>query len=160
MNTYSLLELSNLLVGQSISLGNDRDQVDLGVQAAHDLNVEGLEGVASGLDKVNASVNTVVNNVHAVDLVLSLEVGIEALLNVLDNGSPRVIVVDKISEARSVDDGQAETDSVLLNVGADGLDRDGLGDDVGTGTLAFLGGVERGVEQSVDQGRLSEARFT
>jgi hypothetical protein len=41
--THSLLEGSNLLISKGIGLGNDRNQVDLGVKAAHDLNVERLE---------------------------------------------------------------------------------------------------------------------
>lgn len=149
-NTYSLLEQSNLLIGQGIGLGNDGDQVDLGVQAAHDLDIQRLEGVASGLDEVNTSVDTVVDNVAAVNLVLSLEVGVETLLDVLDNWAPRVVVVDKITEAGGIDDAQAETDTVLLNVGAGGLDRHGLGDNVGIGAGALLRGVEGGVEQGVD----------
>jgi hypothetical protein len=58
------------------------------VKAAHDLNVKRLQGVAGRLDEVNASMDAVVNNVHTVDLVLSFQVGIEALLDVLDNRSP------------------------------------------------------------------------
>ena len=130
------------------------------MQAAHDLDVQGLQGVTGGLDEVNTGVDAVVNNVAAVDLVLGLKVGVEALLDVLDNGAPRVIVVDEVTESGSVDHGQAEPDTVLLNVGAGGLDRDGLGDDIGVGTGALLGGVQRGVEQGVHEGRLSETRFT
>ncbi len=130
------------------------------MQAAHDLDIQRLEGVASGLDEVDTSVDTVVDNVAAVNLVLSLEVGVETLLDVLDNRAPRVVVVDKITEARGIDDAQAETDTVLLDVGAGGLDRHGLRDNVGIGTGALLRGVEGGVEQGVDKGRLSEAGFT
>jgi hypothetical protein len=158
--TYSLLEQSNLLVGQGIGLGDHRDQVDLGVEAAHDLDIQRLEGVASRLDEVDTGVDAVVDNVAAVNLVLSLKVGVETLLNVLDNRAPRVVVVDKVTEARGINDAQAETDTVLLNVGAGGLDRHGLGDDVGIGAGTLLRGVEGGVEQGVDEGRLSETRFT
>ena len=41
--TYSGLEGSDFLVGQSISLGNDWDQVDLGVKSTHDLDVKWLQ---------------------------------------------------------------------------------------------------------------------
>ena len=44
--TYASLEVRDFLVGHGVCLGNDRDQVDLGVQAAHELNVERLEAVA------------------------------------------------------------------------------------------------------------------
>jgi hypothetical protein len=33
-------------------------------------------------------VDAVVNNVHAVDLVLSIQVGVETLLDVVDNRAP------------------------------------------------------------------------
>lgn len=42
----------------------------------------------SRLDEVDACMNAVVHNVHPVDLVLSFQVGIESLLDVLDNWSP------------------------------------------------------------------------
>ena len=142
-STYSLLESGNLLIGQGIGLGDDRNQVDLGVKSAHNLNVQRLQRVASGLDEVDTGMDAVVDNVHAVDLVLSLQVGIESLLDVLDNWSPRVIVVDKVTKARGINNGQAEANTILLNIGADGLDGDGLGDDIGMGPCAPWGGRGR-----------------
>lgn len=158
--TYSGLEAGNLLIGKSVRLGNDGDKVDLGVKSAHDLDVKGLEGVASRLDEEDTSVNSVVNDVHAVDLVLGIEVGVEALLNVVGNGAPRLVVVDKVAEARSVNNGQAETNTSLFDIGADGLDGDGLGDDVEARTLALLGGVQGGVEEGVNKRGLAKTRFT
>ena len=116
--------------------------------------------MAGRLDEVNAGVDAVVDNVAAVDLVLGLEVGVEALLNVLDNRAPRVVVVDKVTESRSIHDSQAEADAVLLDISAGRLDRHGLGDDVGIGAGGLLGRVEGGVKQGVDEGRLSQAGFT
>jgi hypothetical protein len=130
------------------------------VKAAHDLNVEGFERVASGLNEEDASVDAVVDNVHAVDLVLGVEVRIIALLDVVDNGAPRLIVVDEVTEARSVDNSQTQTDTSLLNIGADGLDGDGLRNDVEARALALLGRVEGGVEESVDERGLAKAGFT
>lgn len=147
-----MLEQGNLLVRKGVSLGNHWNQVDLGVQAAHDLNVERLQGVAGGLDEVDARVDTVVNDVGSVDLVFGLQVGIVSLLNVLDNGAPRVIIVHKVTKPGRVDHGQAEADTVLFDVSADGLDGHGLGDDVVAGGSALLGRVEGAVEQSVDEG--------
>jgi hypothetical protein len=121
------------------------------VHAAHDLDVQRLQGVTGRLNEVNAGVDAVVDNVAAVDLVLGLEVGIETLLDVLDNWAPGVIVVDEVTESGGVNNAQAETDAVLLDVGAGGLDGDGLGDDVGVGASALLGRVQRGIEQSVDK---------
>ena len=60
--------------------------------------------MASGLDEVDDGVDAVVDNVHAVDLVLGLEVGVETLLDVLDNGIPGLIVVNEVAKARSVNE--------------------------------------------------------
>lgn len=155
-----MLEQSNLFVGKGIGLGDNWDQVDLGVQATHDLNIERLQGVASRLDEVNTSMDTVVNNVHAVDLVLSFKVSVVSLLDVFDNRSPRVIVVDKVTKSGGINNSQAKTDSILFDISADRLDRHGLGDDIMAGSLALLGWVEGGVKQGVDQRGLSETRFT
>jgi hypothetical protein len=116
--------------------------------------------VTSRLDEVDTGVDTVVDNVHAVDLVLGIQVSIEALLDVLNDWAPGVVVVDKVTETRSVNDSQAQANAVLLDVGADGLDVDGLGCEVERRLLALLRGVERGVEEGVDQSGLSEARLT
>lgn len=130
------------------------------METAHNFDVQRLEGVAGGLDEVDTGVDAVVDNVAAVNLVLGLQVSVETLLDVLDDRAPRVVVIDKVTEARSIDDAQAETDTVLLNIGAGGLDRHCLGDNIGIGAGTLLRGVEGGVEQSVDEGRLSEAGFT
>lgn len=130
------------------------------METAHHFDVQRLEGVACGLNEEHASVDTVVHNVHAVNLVLGIEVSIETLLNVVDNGPPRLVVVDEITKARGIDDSKAEPDTGLLDVSADRLNRDGLGNDVQARALAVLGRVERGVEQCVDESRLAKARFT
>ena len=116
--------------------------------------------MASRLDEEDASMDAVVNNVHAVNLVLGIEVSIEALLNVLDNGPPRLVVVNKVAKARGVNHGKSETDAGLLDIGADRLDSYSLGNDVVARSLGLPGGVERSVEEGVDKSRLSEARFT
>jgi hypothetical protein len=107
LNTYTLLEGGNLVIGEGVRLCDDGNEVDLGVQAAHNLNIERLERVTSWLNEVDASVDAVVHNVHAVDLVLGIQVCIKALLDVLNNRAPGVVVVDKVSETRGVNDSQA-----------------------------------------------------
>ena len=72
------------------------------MQPAHNLYIKRLERVACRLDEVDASVYTVVNNVHPVELVLSIKIGVEALLDVLNNRSPRVIVVNEVAKAGCV----------------------------------------------------------
>lgn len=158
--SYPLFESRDLIIGQSVRLRNNGNQVDLGVEPTHHLDVQGLQRMASGLNEIDASVNAVVNNVHTVDLVFRIEVSIETLLNVLHNRAPGVIVVDKVTETGGINNGQTEPDTILLNVGADGLDSNGLGNDVERRGLALLGRVEGGVKERVDESRLSEPGFT
>ena len=156
---YSLLEHSNLLVRQRIRLGNDRNQVDLGVQSAHDLDIQGLQGMAGGLDEVDACVDSVIHDVHPVHLVLRLEVCVKALFNVLDDRAPRIVVVNEIAESWCVHHCQTETHSVLFNVCADRLDGHSLWDDVEAWALALLRRIQGRVEEGIDQSRLAQTRF-
>lgn len=130
------------------------------MEPSHNLDIQGLERVASWLDKVHACVNTVVHNVDAVNLVLGIEIGVKALLDVVGNRAPRFIVVNEITETWSINDSQSEAHAVLLNVGRDGLNSNSLGDNVVRGGLLLLRGIEGSVEQGVDKSRLSESRFT
>ena len=100
--SYSLLEHRDLLICQSVGLCDDWDQVDLGVKSAHDLDVKRLQRVTGRLDEVHASMDAIVDDVHAIELVLGLEIRIESLLNVLDDWAPGVIVVDEVAKARCV----------------------------------------------------------
>jgi hypothetical protein len=129
------------------------------VEALHDLNIQGLQRVTGGLDEENTGVDAVVHNVHAVNLVLSIQVGIETLLNVVCDWSPRLVVVDKITKTGGVNDGQSEANTRLLNICTDRLDSDSLGKNVEARALTFLGWVERGVEKRVHERRLSETRL-
>lgn len=138
--SYSLLEVRDLVIGQGVSLGNDGDQVNLAVQLLHDFNVKRLEGMSSGLDEVNAGVDAVIHDVHPVDLVLGVEIGIESLFNILDDRVPGLVVIDEVTKTRGVNNGQTEANTVFLNISADGLDRDGLRD-IEAWWLALLGWV-------------------
>lgn len=87
-HAYSLLEQGHFFVGQGVGLGDDRNQVDLGVQPAHDFDIQRLQRVACRLNKVDTGMNSVVDNIHSVDLVLRLEVCIVSLLNIFHNWPP------------------------------------------------------------------------
>lgn len=78
-------------MGHGVTLSNDGDEVDLLVKSLHEFNIEGLERVAGGGDKVQAGVNTGIGDLAAVDPVLLLQVGIEAALNSLQDGLPAMI---------------------------------------------------------------------
>lgn len=72
MDSYPGFEIGDFLIRQCICLGNDGDQVDLGMQSAHNLDVQGLQRMAGGLNEVDACMNTIINDVHTVDLVLCI----------------------------------------------------------------------------------------
>jgi hypothetical protein len=90
--------------------------------------------------------NSIIDDIHTIDLILGLQICIKALLNIVDNWPPGLIVVDKITKTWSVDDGEAKTHTILFNVGANRLDRDSLWDNVKAGPLALLWWVERRVK--------------
>jgi len=50
---------------------------------------------------------TVVDDIHTVNLVLRVKVCIKALLNVLHDWPPGIIVVNEVTEARCIDHRQA-----------------------------------------------------
>lgn len=116
--------------------------------------------MASWLDEVNARMHAVVHNVHAVNLVFGVKVGVVSLLDVLDDWAPRVIVVHKVAKPGGVHDSQAQAHSVFFDIGTDGLDRDGLGDDVVAWSLALSGRVQGGIEERVDEGGFTQTGLT
>lgn len=102
------LELRDFFIREGIGFGNDGDQVNLCVKLTHELHVNGLQAatelsggdtvsingsdirMAGWLNEVKTGMNTVVNNFLPVYAVLLLQVGVEAALNVLNNGFPAV----------------------------------------------------------------------
>ena len=93
--------------------------------------------MTSGLDKVEAGVDSVVDDLLTIEAAFLLEVGIESRLDVLEDRPPAaqirklkppspyeasrtddapLIVVDKVTETRRVDHSQAESHTVLFNI--------------------------------------------
>lgn len=101
-STYTLLERRNFFIRKCVGLGNNRNEVDFGVESAHDLDIQWFKRVSCGLDEVDTCMHTVVNDVHAVDFILGIQVGVKSLLDVLNNWSPGVIVVDEVTKARGI----------------------------------------------------------
>lgn len=104
---YPLLELGKVRGAEGVSLCNDGDKIDTRAQSLHDLDIQRLEGVAGGADEVKAGVNAKVNLVLATGLLLLEHVGFVLVVEELDNGHPRVTVVDIVAKAGGVDNGQA-----------------------------------------------------
>lgn len=97
--------------------------------------------MACGLDKVHTGMNSVVHDIHAIHLILSVQIGIITLFDILDNRLPGLVIIDKVTEAGRIDYSETQSDTVLFDVSADGLDRYGLRDDVKAGSFALLGWI-------------------
>jgi hypothetical protein len=102
-----LLELGQVSRAQSVSLGNNRDQVNTRAESLHDLDIKRLQSVASGADEVQAGVNSEVDLVLAARLLLLKHVGFVLVVKELDDGHPGVTVIHVVTEPRGVNDGQA-----------------------------------------------------
>lgn len=183
-------------MAEGISLGNDGDQVDAGAQALHNLDVERLEGVSSGADEVQASVHTHVNLVGTAGLLLLEHVGLVLIIQELNNGLPRVAIVDVVAEAGGINNGQANCmrttsrvnnlqaqrarctqhihrswsidwgpsyrtfEELLLQLGLGDLDLDGTVDLLLVAALVIGIVLDGGGEEGVDEGSLSQSRFS
>lgn len=95
-------------MAQGIGLSDNGDQVNAGAQALHHLNIEGLEGVSGGANEVQASVHTHINLVRSAGLLLLEHVGLMLVVQELDDGLPRITVVDIVAEAGGINDGQTD----------------------------------------------------
>lgn len=107
-HTYPHLEPGQIRGAQCVGLCDNGDQVDACAQLLHDLNVEGLERVARGADKVKTGVDTEVDLVGTAWLLLLKHVRLVLVVEELDDGLPRVTVVDIVAESGRVDDGKSD----------------------------------------------------
>jgi hypothetical protein len=69
---------------------------DLAVETSHELDVEGLERVARGLNKVDTRVNAVIDDIRAVGFILCFQVCVETAFNAFQNRFPTL----KLATAR------------------------------------------------------------
>lgn len=92
---------------QGVGLGDDGDQVDTRAQTLHHLDVQRLQSVSSRADEVQAGVHTHVDLVRPTGLLLLEHVRLVLVIQEFDNGLPGVAVVDIVSEAGGINDGQA-----------------------------------------------------
>lgn len=107
-NTHSLLEASQISWAESIGLGDNWDQVDSGAQSLHNFNVEWLQGVSGWSDEVQAGVNTEIDFVDTLWLLLLQHVGFMLVIQELDNWHPGIAVVDIVSETWRINNSQAD----------------------------------------------------
>ena len=78
--------------------------------------------MACRLDEVEAGVDAEVDLLLALGLLLLAHVRLVLVVNEVDDGSPRVTVVDVVAEARGINDGELRLELLLLELGLDDLD--------------------------------------
>lgn len=155
-----VLESLALLESQGIGLCNDGDDVDNLAQLLQDDYVDGLESVTCGLDEVETAVDAGILDVAiALSGELLAQVGGVLVLDVLDDGVPASVVVDQVAISGSVDNVQAQTNTVLLNDVGDGVDFCG-GAGLLVGGETTLGVDQVRGEDGVDEGRLAQTSLT
>ena len=84
-------------------------------------SANGNSRVACWADEVQAGVNPEVNLLPPLGLLLLAHIRFMLVVDEVDNGRPRVAVVDVVTEAGSVDDGELRLELVLLELGLDDL---------------------------------------
>ena len=112
--------------------------------------------VASRTDEVEAGVDAEVDLLLALGLLLLAHVRLVLVVNEVDDGSPRVTVVDVVAEARGVDDGELRLELLLLELGLDDLHLGELVELLLVPLRVVLGRGELRGEERVDERRLSE----
>ena len=113
--------------------------------------------VNRGTDKVQASVNPEVNRLLPLRMLLLAHVRLVLVVDEVDDGGPRVAVVDVVAEAGGVDDRQLRLELLLLELGLDDLDVRQLVELLLVAPGVVLVRGELGGEERVDERRLSEA---
>ena len=78
--------------------------------------------MTSGPDEIQASVNAKVTLLAALGLLLLNHVRLMLVVNEVDDGRPRVPVVNIVTKAGGVDDGKLDLELLLLEFGLNDLD--------------------------------------
>lgn len=81
------------------------------------------------------------------------------VVNEVDDGRPRVAVVNVVAETRAVDDGELRLELLLLQLGLDDLDLGQLVELLGVATRVVLRRGQLSGEQRVNKRRLSQPRL-
>ena len=78
--------------------------------------------MTSGPDEVQASMNSQVTLLGPLRLLFLAHVRLMLVVNEVDNGQPRITVVDVVTESRCVNHGELNLELLLLKLGLDDID--------------------------------------
>jgi hypothetical protein len=123
--------------------------------------------VAGGADEVQAGVNTEIDLIRAARLLLLQHVRLVLVVEELDDGLPRVAVVDVVTETRGVDNSKADWGVLVEGDGQSNgavptlgdLNLDSLVHLLVVSSLVVGIVLDGGGEEGVDEGSLSETRL-
>lgn len=109
-------------------------------------------------DKVQAGMDTLVDLFSTVGLLLLAHVALMLVINKVNDGHPRVLVVDIVAKAGGVDDSELDLEVLFFQLGLDDVNLGGLVELLCMALAVVLGGGKLGSEKGVDEGRLAERR--
>ena len=112
--SHSVLEFGQIHGAESVCLGHNGNEVDTRAKTLHDLDIQWLQSMTSGSDKVEASVYAKVDLLGTARLLFLKHVGLMLIVKELDDGLPGIPVVDIVAKSRGIDDGQAHWTGQLL----------------------------------------------
>jgi hypothetical protein len=110
-------------------------------------------------NEVQTSVNTKITLLAALGLLLLNHVGLMLVVNEVDDGRPRVAVVDIVTETGGVDYGELDLELFLLELSLDDLDFRELVELLVVAPAVIFRSRELGREERVDEGGLSQTRL-
>lgn len=105
--TYPLLKPNEVRWAQCIGLRNNGNEVDSRTQPLHNFNIERLQGVPCGSNKVQAGVDTEIDFVDTAGLLFLQHVRLVLVVQKFDDRHPRVSVVDIVTKSGGINNGQA-----------------------------------------------------
>ena len=111
-------------------------------------------------DKVQGCVNAHIQLLASIGLLLLAHVALVLVIDKVDDGGPRVLVVDIVSKPRGVDHGELDPELLLLEFGFDDIDLGVLVLELlGVSVVVVAGRCELGSKEGVYQGSLAQARL-
>ena len=115
--------------------------------------------VAGGTDEVEAGMDAEVGLFVALGLLLLAHVRLVLVVNEVDDGCPRVAVVDVVAKSRAVDHSELRFELLLFQLGLDDVHFRQLVELLVVTASVVLRGGKLGREECVDQGSLAQTRF-
>lgn len=115
--------------------------------------------MARRADEVQARMHAQIALLHALRLLLLAHVRLMLVVDKVDDRDPRIAVVHVVAKTGCVDDRELDFELLLLELGFDDLDLDGLVELLLVTPGVVLGRTELGREERVDECCFSESGF-